>query len=150
MKTEYTYEFCNESITIEVEENELALLKELDRMEYNNDHTETRRHKSLNAIADNGGQIDSHGQVIDLIFCDMAKPYQANCDDVQDLLVYKEICERLQKFISRLTPEQQTLIQTIFFEEVNPSDFAKQEGVGKSAISHRLERAIKQLKKYFD
>jgi DNA-directed RNA polymerase specialized sigma24 family protein len=47
-----------------------------------------------------------------------------------------------------LAPEQQRLIYLIYFDSVSATDIAKAEGVDKSAISHRLSRAIRSLKKY--
>lgn len=44
------YEFANETVEIEVDEEWGNLLIDLDRQEYNNDHAETRRHCSLNAL----------------------------------------------------------------------------------------------------
>ena len=43
----YKYEFANENKTIEISEEWISVLEELDRLEYNNNHAETRRHVSL-------------------------------------------------------------------------------------------------------
>ena len=48
------YEFADETIEIEVSEDWGAVLIELDRQEYNNDHAETRRHCSLDQLTADG------------------------------------------------------------------------------------------------
>ena len=40
----YTYEFTTENKEIEISEEWMKVLEDLDRVEYNNDQTETRRH----------------------------------------------------------------------------------------------------------
>ena len=42
----YSYTFANENKTIDIDEKWISVLEELDRVEYNNDQTETRRHTS--------------------------------------------------------------------------------------------------------
>ena len=40
----YTYEFATGNKEIEISEEWMKVLEDLDRVEYNNDQTETRRH----------------------------------------------------------------------------------------------------------
>lgn len=44
------YEFANEAVEIEVEEKWATIVLDLDREEYNDNHRETRRHCSLDAL----------------------------------------------------------------------------------------------------
>ena len=44
------YQFATETVEIEVTENWGNVIVDLDRQEYNNNHTETRRHCSLEAL----------------------------------------------------------------------------------------------------
>lgn len=44
------YEFANEAVEIEVEEKWATIVLDLDREEYNDNHRETRRHCSLDAM----------------------------------------------------------------------------------------------------
>ena len=57
----YTYRFANGDVNeIEVTEDQAFALTDLDRLEYNNDHTNTRRHISLEmAMEDEGMQFGS-------------------------------------------------------------------------------------------
>ena len=57
----YTYRFANGDVNeIEVTEDQAFALADLDRLEYNNDHANTRRHISLEmAMEDEGMQFGS-------------------------------------------------------------------------------------------
>lgn len=50
------YQFATETVEIEVADDWGNLVIDLDRQEYNNDHTETRRHVSYDALDFDGDQ----------------------------------------------------------------------------------------------
>lgn len=122
----YTYRFVTgEAIEIEVSAELEALLKHEDRLEYNNNQANTRRHISLEmAQADQGMQ-----------FADPAS------------LPASDGIARVQAAISLLPDDQQGLLRAVCINGVPVSDYAAQEGVTGSAISHRLRTAEKNLKK---
>ena len=55
--------------------------------------------------------------------------------------------ECLRTAIQQLTPDQQEMVQAIYFENVSVNDYAARMGVTQSAISHRLQTVKKKLKK---
>ena len=59
----YKYEFANENKTIEISEEWISVLEELDRLEYNNNHAETRRHVSLDDGEDGEWLSTERGEV---------------------------------------------------------------------------------------
>lgn len=124
----YTYHFANgDSQEIEVTEAQYLILKDADRIEYNNDHANTRRHISLDMVeADEGMQ-----------FADPSS------------LPMTESAARLHAAIEQLRPDQQKLIRAIYFEQVSISNYAKQEGVSQPAVTQRLMTAKKKLKEFF-
>lgn len=124
----YTYHFANgDSQEIEVTEAQYLILKDADRIEYNNDHANTRRHVSLDMVeADEGMQ-----------FADPSS------------LPMTESAARLHAAIEQLRPDQQKLIRAIYFEQVSISNYAKQEGVSQPAVTQRLMTAKKKLKEFF-
>lgn len=124
----YTYNFANgDSQEIEVTEAQYLILKDADRIEYNNDHANTRRHVSLDMVeADEGMQ-----------FADPSS------------LPMTESAARLHAAIEQLRPDQQKLIRAIYFEQVSISNYAKQEGVSQPAVTQRLMTAKKKLKEFF-
>lgn len=123
------YEFADETIEIEVDENWGAVLIELDRQEYNNNQTETRRHCSLEAY-----NLDGN--------------YVANGDDVEEAFFITEDNRKLYAAIKKLEPRQQYLIEQVYFLRRKQVDLAEEEGVSKAAITYAVQRAVKKLKKF--
>ncbi len=114
---------------LEVEQEVAEMLKELDRQEYNNTQKETRRHTSLSAVEYEDERFVAHNA------------------DVFEKTLHRMDAEALCRALPMLTPAQQDLVRRVFFLGERPSDIAKTEGIDKSAITHRLERIYRQLKK---
>ena len=53
------YEFATETISVDVDDEWANILIDLDRVEYNNDHAETRRHCSLDEYDADGNLVAS-------------------------------------------------------------------------------------------
>ena len=123
------YEFADETIEIEVDEDWGAVLIELDRQEYNNNQTETRRHCSLEDY-----NLDGN--------------YVANGDDVEEAFFITEDNRKLYAAIKKLDPRQQYLIEQVYFLRRKQVDLAEEEGVSKAAITYAIQRAVKKLKKF--
>ena len=124
----YTYRFANGDVNeIEVTEDQSFALTDLDRLEYNNDHTNTRRHISLEmAMEDEGMQFGS-------VACwEQAR----SADNVNTML-------------RGLTDEQASLIRAVFIDGITICDIARQQGVSQSAITQRLQTAKKKIKNTF-
>ena len=122
------YEFANESVEIEVEEKWATIVLDLDREEYNDNHRETRRHCSLDALNLNDGLLPS----------DM---------DVFEAVADAEGKRNLYQAIEKLSPQQKELIGRIYFQDEHPADIARELGVSKTAIHNRLQRIFCQLQK---
>ena len=126
----YTYKFAdgttNES---EVSDKMAAELKELDRIEYNNNQAETRHHASLEAFNLDDGLF-------------------ASDVDIEAEIETAENVNALHVAIKKLTPSQQELVKAIYFQEVAVNDYAELQNVDHSAISHRLKTIQKNLKKF--
>lgn len=125
------YEFANETVEIEVDEEWGNILVDLNRQEYNNDHKETRRHCSLDACQFEGAD------------------FAVKDTDLEALFTEPTAAERLHTAIAKLKPGQQKLIRAIYFEGVSVNDYARMEGCTQSAISHRLQTVRNKLKKLF-
>lgn len=126
----YRYHFSNgETISIDVSDDWGEILIDLDRLEYNNDHKETRRHYSL------------EGKVYE------GKDYAVEDPGLEALFAGPTDEERLCDAIQKLDPDQQTMIRAIYFDGVSVNDYAARMGVTQSAISHRLQTVKKKLKK---
>lgn len=126
----YHYHFSNgETISIEIPDDWGEILIDLNRLEYNNDHKETRRHYSL------------EGKVYE------GKDYAVEDPGLEALFAGPTDEERLHAAIQTLDPDQQAMIRAIYFEGVSVNDYAARMGVTQSAISHRLQTVRKKLKK---
>ena len=126
----YRYHFSNgETISIDVSDDWGEILIDLDRQEYNNEHKETRRHYSL------------EGKVYE------GMDYAVEDPDLEALFAGPTDEERLRTAIQQLTPDQQEMVQAIYFENVSVNDYAARMGVTQSAISHRLQTVKKKMKK---
>lgn len=101
---------------------------ELNRIEYNDNHRETRRHVSLEAY-------DPYGALV-----------KDNADPLQEV-INKEEMDQLHQSISQLTPAQQKLLMNKFWDGMKQIDIAKDEGVSKMAITKRLQTIKRRLKK---
>lgn len=123
------YQFVNEAMDIEVEESWGSLLVGLDRWEYNNNQTETRRHISLSALSFEGDFFATEDDDLAALFT----------DDSEE--------QKLKKAITLLKPKQQELIYAIYLEGMSVSEYALKEGVSQPAISQRLDTTLKNLKK---
>ena len=127
-----TYKFASgETTEIEVSEEWGAFVLDLDRLDYNCNQRETRRHCSLEAF-----NLD-----------DAYFPSDVN---VEDEVIRNESRENLEAAIAQLLPEQRRLIREIYFEGIPAVEIARREGVYKSAISNRLSRALNSLKKILE
>ena len=125
-----TYEFVTGEVSeVEVDERLGGMLLDLKRQQDNNDQKETRRHFSLNGM-------DYEGELF------------ASAEDTEGEVVRREDMARLYSAMEALSPSQRELVKKVYFEERKITDIAAEEGVDKSAVSHRLERIHKKLKKF--
>jgi RNA polymerase sigma-70 factor (ECF subfamily) len=127
----YTYRFANGDVNeIEVTEDQAFALADLDRLEYNNDHANTRRHISLEmAMEDEGMQFpDPIAEEFSALF---------ENDDRKALL----------DAFAQLLPSQRALLRKVYGARRSYADIARDEGVDRSAIRKRMERIHEVLKK---
>ena len=119
------YKFANESIEVDVAENWGNILIELNRLEYNVDHTETRRHTSLSSFT-----------------YEDQKYFDAGTDLLAELID----SEVVSRAMANLTERQQYLIRKVYLEGWKLTEIAALEGVDESAIRHAVNRAKRRLK----
>lgn len=113
---------------ITITEAEGKEIIELNRIEYNDNHRETRRHVSLEAY-------DPYGVLV-----------KDDADPLQEVVNREEI-EQLHHSISQLKPSQQKLVMKKFWNDMKQVDIAKDDGVTKMAITKRCQTIYRRLKK---
>ena len=120
------YQFATETVEIEVADDWGSLVIDLDREGYNNDHAETRRHVSYDALDFDGDALA-----------------------VEDptLTAYTER-DALREAIEHLTLNQQYILRAHYFEGHTFTEIAQALGVGVSSVTRAAERAKKTLKKF--
>lgn len=126
----YIYKFSDEKNTIEIDEYWSDVLIDLDKSESANQKKESRRHYHLEACIYDGIDFVDKKDKIEAMFKEPSKK------------------ELLHTAISKLKPKQRDLILAIYFEGISVNDYAAKEGVDHSAISHRLQTAKNNLKKF--
>lgn len=126
------YQFANGEISeIEVSEELGELLLDLDRQEYNNDHSETRRHVSLDGM-------DYEGEL-----------FAADSDTAEQAALNMEL-ETLRRAMGALSPRQRDLVRKVFFEGRSIASIAREEKVDESSVRERLRRIYKKVKKFLE
>lgn len=124
------YEFATETVEIEVTDDWATVLVDLDRLEYNNEKKESRRHCSLEAYGENHEEFYSD-------------------TDMFQNLIRKEQADSVCDAMAQLKPSHRDLIHALYFEGVSNEEYARRCGVAPAAISQRKNTAIKKLKKLF-
>ena len=97
------YEFATETISVDVDDEWANILIDLDRVEYNNDHAETRRHCSLD-------EYDADGNLV------------ASGVNIENEYLAREDRERLHAAIEALEPRQRQLIKSYYFKHMGLED----------------------------
>jgi RNA polymerase sigma factor (sigma-70 family) len=69
-------------------------------------------------------------------------------EDICDLLITKELIEKLKECLKLLSAEELELIRKLFYEEKSQRQLAKETGIAVMTISDRKNRILKKLKKY--
>lgn len=139
-KIEYRYEFANgDVVELKINRNGdgndnrsgitsewLELLLELDRREYNNNQTETRRHCSLNALDQDDNQIPTEKDTF---------------DEFYEEETWREMCKVLT--------ERERLVGDLFFRQgYKQKELAKIFEVNEARMSQIIHKIRKNLEKF--
>ncbi len=99
------------------------------RLENNNNQTETRRHCSYSEQNDKWETLKAGDDVLDAVLCSLER-------------------ESVKRAIAGLEPSQQELVRDIYYSGMSMADVARRDGVTRSSVTRRMARIIKQLKNY--
>ncbi|CAH0435471.1 RNA polymerase subunit sigma-70 [Clostridium neonatale] len=125
-----TYEFVTgEKIEIEVNEDIANISIEIEKKIYKSERRETRRHNSIDSMEEEGFQFEDIN------------------DDIEVKVEEAETTDEIKNAIKTLIPNQQDLIEKIFYKDMKIVDIAEYEGVTEAAIRNRLNKIYKKLKK---
>lgn len=132
MKT-YTYKFADGTkSTVEVDDELYEVLTEMDRQERYGNRRETRRHVSLESLADKS---------IEPIVYD---------DYFSDGIFGVIDCESLKIALDTLTEKQKNIIAKSVIEGMSFRKIACEMGVNKETVREQYMAAIKKIKEIFE
>ena len=135
MKT-YTYQFVDGNTTeIEIDEKWYEVLKELDRIDYNNNQKETRRHVSLDNCRDHADWLSDEETVTYIRIAGQTFSY----DD-----------ERFAVAIRSFTDNQYELFEAVYCEGMSIKEYALAYGISERAASKRNRSLIEKIKEVFE
>jgi RNA polymerase sigma-70 factor (ECF subfamily) len=136
----FTYEFDATGEKIEITEGMLqetegvepwlwlVISEGEERLEYNNDHAETRRHFSYSGQNDKFDTLMAVEDPLDLVLANLEK-------------------EALREAVQALESQQQELVMDLYYREIPVAHIAKRDGVDEAAIRNRRKRILKKIKK---
>ena len=131
IKYDFLSELAGEMTEIEVDDELGKIVKKIEKNERKNDRTETRRHKYLSELEEQGYYIADDNDTFE--------------EDVRSVQ-YK----KLMTAIKELQPQQQELLFRVYWKKEKQKKIAAEEGVSEMAISNRMKKIIKKLKKFFE
>lgn len=106
----------------------LVISKGEERLEYNNNQTESRRHHSYSDQNDKYDTLMAEEDALNMVLANLEK-------------------EAVRKAIQALEPQQQELVMDIYFSGLSMADVARRDGVHKSSVTKRMNRVLEQLSK---
>lgn len=128
-----TYNYVNgDTVEIEVSEEVAAFITNEDRLEYNNNHTETRRHISVNVLPEATLVTEICSNELYLEF------------DNQLIEVDKDV---INNAINSLSDKQRETIINIYFKSLSAREYAEEKGISESSVSTTHKRALKNIEK---
>ena len=130
-----------------VTEADILLLHQMDDEEYNAERRyQYRVSVHLESYQDGDGDdaSDRNGYLADL----RMNPESVYMEEAAEREHQRNLTT-LASLLSRLTQEEQELIQMIYLEKRTRTSIAEEKGVSETAIRKRLKQAEKKLQKYF-
>lgn len=122
--TNSTLVFSSAGVT-DIDSSWLSELQELDRLEYNNNHAQTRRHCSLDAQDPEG----------------MGGYYEG------DNMNFVQFDLEVEEFLSTL-PTDLEVIARLLYAGFSAADIARQQGVNRSTICRKIKKIQDALTRY--
>ena len=129
----YEYKTATEVIEIEVTEEWYEALKEQDRIEYNVNQKERRRHASFDHRRE--------GEWLATWELDPCELLEREIEDT-------ELKESFKLAISSLTDDQRNLVYRRFCLKKQLKEIAEEDGCTHQAVSNRLKKIANKMKKF--
>ena len=129
------YEFVTgEVVEIEVDDKWEKVIVELDVKEYNNNHAETRRHRTISVLGDEGAWLADE-EPRTYLEC---AGHKVSHDD-----------KRFAKAYSSLTKKQKALYDDVYIHGLTLKQFAERAGISQAAASQIHNNVKKTFSLFF-
>ena len=90
--------------------------------------------------------ISSREDSLDRLMDENAQQFPDDVESVENTVLHKLEMDKLHTALAMLTPEEQDLIQALFFEEKTERQYAEELGVYRNAVHVRKRKVLKKLK----
>lgn len=110
--------------------------------------------KSERTVLDKNGQvvqvIPSREDSLDRLMDENARQFSHSDESVENAVFRKMEQDKLHTALSRLSPEEQSLIWALFFEERSEIELAAELGISQPAVYKRKIKILKKLKLFLE
>lgn len=110
--------------------------------------------KSERTVLDKNGQvvqvIPSREDSLDRLMDENARQFSHSDESVENVVLRKMEQDKLHTALSQLSPEEQSLIWALFFEERSESELAAELGISQPAVYKRKIKILKKLKLFLE
>lgn len=114
--------------TVEVSEEFYQNYEQMEKEENLRNRKETRRHISIDSLKEQGIEFEE----LDI--------------NPEEITIKNDTRKQVQEVIKQLTPNQQELIISVYFQNKSMAEIAREKGVSKSAITQQMQVILKHLK----
>ena len=94
--------------------------------------------------------IPSREDSLDRLMDENAQQFPSDEESVENTVLHKLEVDKLHTALAMLTPEEQALIQALFFEERSESEMAVELGISQPAVYKRKVKILKKLKLFLE
>ena len=123
---------------IEVSEDVYYAYFQMERQERTQEEKYQRNHVVSYDALDNGETVGVEG------VADLETP------SMEELVMAKELRDRLHHAIEALPRAERELIRAIYFEDMTEKEYAKRTGMSQTGISYRRRNILSKLKLFLD
>ena len=123
---------------IEVSEDVYYAYFQMERQERTQEEKYQRNHVVSYDALDNGETVGVEG------VADLETP------SMEELVMAKELRDRLHHAIGALPKAERELIRSIYFEDMTEKEYAKRTGMSQTGISYRRRNILSKLKLFLD
>ena len=123
---------------IEVSEDVYYAYFQMERQERTQEEKNQRNHVVSYDALDNGETVGVEG------VADLETP------SMEELVMAKELRDRLHHAIEALPRAERELIRAIYFEDMTEKEYAKLTGMSQTGISYRRRNILSKLKLFLD